>query len=342
MKALRCHAFGQIASLSLDDCSIPVPGHGELRIRVAAAGINYPDAVVVQGKYQTKPPLPFAPGIEAAGYVDEIGPGVSGFAAGDRVCCLAPYDAGAGNSGMAANAAPYGCFAEFVVVKETTVGKVPDGVDLDVAGGLTTTYITAHHGLRHRANLQAGETLLVLGAAGGVGLAAVEIGKAIGARVIAGASTPEKLALCRSYGADDVFAYRPDNVRDTIRSLTVGRGADVVFDPVGGRFSEPAFRSIAPQGRFLVVGFTDGSIASLPLNLPLLKNAAVLGVAMSFLPFRQPELFQSSLRELMGWLQAGSIRSHVSRRFALADGAEALQWMLDRKATGKTVISLAT
>jgi NADPH:quinone reductase len=341
MKALICRAFGEPETLEIEAVPLPQPGPGELRIRVAAAGLNYPDGLLVQGKYQVKPPLPFAPGSELAGLVDMLGSGVTGFSVGDRICAMTPYDTGKGDNGLALSAAPYGSFADYVIVKTEYATLIPAQIDFETASAILTTYVTSHHALRQRANLQTGETLLVLGAAGGIGLAAVELGKAMGAHVIAAASSPEKLALAVAHGADDTINYVTEDLKLATKALTKGRGVDVICDPVGGAYAEPAFRAIAPHGRYLVVGFTGGYIPAMPLNLPLLKNASIVGVAGGFLPTREPEVFRANLAEMFDWMVAGKLKPHISRRFKLAEGPAALRWLLDRKATGKAIIAMA-
>jgi NADPH2:quinone reductase len=322
MKALLCKAFGDPGTLVYDDAPDPVPGPGEVLIAVRAAGVNFPDALMVQGKYQFKPALPFAPGAELAGDVIALGEGVGNAKVGDRV--IASVRCGA--------------FAEKAVAPATHLIPLPQGVSYEVGASFTLVYGTSYHALKGRAQLQAGETLLVLGAAGGVGLAAVQIGKALGARVIAAASTPEKLDLCRQHGADEVINYATEDLRERIKALTAGKGPDVIYDPVGGKYAEPAFRSIAWRGRYLVIGFADGQIPSLPLNLPLLKGASIVGVFWGEFVARQLPDFMQDLRELFTLVGQGRLRPHVSQRYPLARGAHALQDLLARKVTGKVVI----
>lgn len=322
MKALLCKAFGDPASLVCEEVADPVPGSGEALVAVRAAGVNFPDALMVQGKYQYKPALPFAPGAELAGDVLAVGTGVTGFKAGDRVI----------------GSVRSGAFAEQAIVPATHLIPLPRGVSYEIGASFTLVYGTSYHALKGRAQLQPGETLLVLGAAGGVGLAAVQIGKALGARVIAAASTAEKLALCRDNGADETINYANEDLRERIKALTAGKGPDVIYDPVGGRFAEPAFRSIAWRGRYLVVGFADGQIPSLPLNLPLLKGASVVGVFWGEFVARQLPDFVQDLRELFGLVAQGKLRPHVSKTYPLAQGAQALQDLLARRVTGKVVI----
>src|SRR5690606_12118298 len=288
-----------------------------------AAGVNFPDVLMIQDKYQFKPPLPFAPGAELAGVVARIGPEVRGFAVGDRVIASVSH----------------GAFAEKVRARADRLVPIPPGVDFDVAAAFTLTYGTSWHALSDRAGLRSGETPLVLGAAGGVGLAAVEIGKALGARVIAAASSEAKLAVCREHGADATIDYSREDLRERIKALSDGRGPDVVYDPVGGEYTEPAFRSIGWRGRHLVVGFANGEIPKLPLNLPLLKGASLTGVFWGGYVSREPERFAEDLRTLFDLIDKGRLRPRVSARYPLERGADALADMLNRKVIGKVVIT---
>src|SRR5215210_6729513 len=262
MKAVLCKQYGPPESLTFEDLPSPRPGAGEVVVSVKAASVNFPDVLIIQNKYQFKPPLPFSPGSELAGVVKEVGPGVANFRPGDKVMAFTTY----------------GAFAEEVKTEASRLVPMPEGMEYVAASAFLLTYGTSDHALRDRAALKNGETLLVLGAAGGVGLAAIEIGKALGARVIACASSEEKLAVCREHGADATINYATEDLRERIKALTDGRGVDVVYDPVGGPYSEPAFRSVAWRGRLLVVGFAAGDIPKLPLNLALLKGASVVGV----------------------------------------------------------------
>ena len=324
MKAVLCKTLGPPESLVVDDVPTPEPGPGEVRIRVAAAGVNFPDTLIVQGLYQERPELPFTPGGEAAGVVDAVGEGVTHLAVGDRVLAFTGR----------------GAFAEMLVAPAAVVVPVPEALPLDVAAGFLLAYGTSHHALRQRAQLQEGETLLVLGAAGGVGLAAVELGALLGARVVAAASTDEKLALCREYGAAEIINYTDEDLRDGLKRV-LGKGKpDVVFDPVGGDLSEAAFRSIGWNGRHLVVGFAAGDIPQLPLNLPLVKGASLVGVFWGTFTQREPGVNLENMAELIGWVESGKIRPHVSKRFPLDRAPEALRWMMDRKAMGKVILEL--
>lgn len=325
MKAVLCVEHGMPEALELRDIELPPPGHGQVRIAVHAAGVNFPDTLIIQNLYQFKPTLPFSPGGEAAGVIDAVGEGVDDLKVGDRVIAMTGH----------------GCYAEAVLANRAQVVPMPDGMPFDIASGFTMTYGTSHHALKQRARLQPGETLLVLGAAGGVGLAAVELGKVMGATVIAAASSPEKLALCREYGADETIDYAATSLKDEVKRLTGGRGVDVIYDPVGDKFSEPAFRSIAWNGRHLVVGFAAGQIPALPLNLPLIKGASVVGVFWGAFTQAEPELHRANMAELLEWYAAGKLKPHVSKRFPLAQGGAAIRWMMDRKATGKIVVEVA-
>ena len=322
MKAVLCKEWGPADRLVIEDLPARSPGPGEVRVRVRAAGVNFPDVLIIQKKYQVQPPLPFTPGSEAAGEVLEVGEGVTHVRPGDRVMAYAGV----------------GCFAEEVVARADAVLPIPDAMSFDTAAAFTLTYGTSWHAIRDRAALQPGETMLVLGAAGGVGLAAIEIGKAIGARVIAAASTPEKLAICREHGADATIAYESEDLREAIKRETGGRGPDVIYDPVGGRFTEPAFRSIAWRGRYLVIGFAAGQIPSLPLNLALLKGASIVGVFWGDFTRREPARHLEGMREMFGWLQSGTLRPHVSARYPLEAVSQALEDMAGRKVTGKILI----
>jgi NADPH2:quinone reductase len=322
MKAVVCKAWGLPDSLVVEELPDLVAGPGEVVIDVKAAGVNFPDVLIIQGKYQVKPALPFTPGNELAGVVSAVGDGVAGVRVGDRVIAFTAQ----------------GAFAQQVAAPAQAVMPMPPGMDFDTAAAITLTYGTSHHAVVDRAALKAGETMLVLGAAGGVGLAAIEIGKALGARVIAAASSEEKLAVCRAHGADATINYRTEDLREAIKAATGGKGPDVVYDPVGGAYTEPAFRAIGWRGRYLVVGFANGEIPKLPLNLMLLKGASLVGVFWGEFVKREPKANLAAMRELLGWLAEGKIKPHISGRYALADTAAALNDMAARKVTGKIVI----
>lgn len=331
MKALRSHAVGGPESLTLDDVESPIPGPGQVRIRVKACSINYPDVLIIQDLYQFKPQRPFAPGGEAAGIVDALGEGVTQWQVGDRVIAML------GNGGL----------AEEVVVDAMRLFPLPDAVSYEVGASLLMTYGTNMHGLLDRGHLKAGETLLVLGAAGGIGLSAVELGKAYGARVVAAVSSEEKGAAAREAGADEVVVYpRAPFDKDQSKALAEmfktacgANGADVIYDVVGGDYSEPAVRSIAWEGRFCVVGFPAG-IAKLPLNLTLLKSCDVCGVFWGAWTARNPAGNAAHIATLFKLLQDGKIKPKVSATFPLSRGGEAIAMLGDRKAIGKVVVTM--
>lgn len=322
MKAIRCSAWGPPDDLVLEDLPDPAPGAGEVVVDVRAAGVNFPDLLTVQGKYQMRPPLPFTPGNEFAGVVRAVGAGVDGFAPGDAVIGFTRT----------------GAFAEQALAPAAALLPKPPGMPFATAAALTLTYGTAWHALVDRGGLRAGETLLVLGAAGGVGLAAVEIGKALGARVIAAASSAAKLAICRAHGADVLIDYDHDDLRSALAGATEGRGPDVILDPVGGSYSEPALRSIAWRGRHLVVGFAAGEIPRLPWNLMLLKGASVIGVFWGDFTRKEPAAHLAAMAQLAAWCEQGKLVPLVSAEYRLADTARALNDMAARRVVGKAVI----
>jgi NADPH2:quinone reductase len=324
MKAIVCNAWGLPDTLVIEELPDAVTnlGPGQIAIEIRAAGVNFPDVLIIQNKYQFKPALPFIPGSELAGIVLAVGEGVTRYKAGDRVIAFSAQ----------------GAFAQQIVLPASAVMAMPAGMDFDIAAAITLTYGTSHHAVIDRAQLKAGETMLVLGAAGGVGLAAIEIGKALGARVIAAASSPEKLAVCRAHGADVTINYSTEDLRSAIKAALDGKGPDVIYDPVGGIYTEPAFRSIAWRGRYLVVGFANGEIPALPLNLMLLKGASLVGVFWGEFAKREPQANQAAMQQLMDWLADGTIKPHISGRYPLAETAQALNAMAARKVTGKVVI----
>ncbi len=325
MRAVLCSAFDQPEMLTVETVADPAAAAGDVVIEVHAAGVNFPDALMVMGQYQVRPPLPFIPGGEAAGVVIEAGSGVNHLHVGQRVVAFTRT----------------GAFAERLIAPASAVTPIPDALSFDIAATLPLAFGTAMHALIDRAHLAPGDTLLVLGASGGVGLAAVMIGKALGARVIAAASTDDKLALCRAHGADAVINYTSESLRDRLKALTGGLGPDVICDPVGGDLTEPAFRSIAWGGRYLVIGFAGGAIPSLPLNLPLLKGASVVGVFWGSFEQREPAANARHLARLMEWVADGTIVPVVSARYDLAQSAEALRAMLNRRVVGKVVVTPA-
>jgi len=323
MKAIQCVEWGLPERLALVDLDLPEPGARDVRVRVEAAGVNFPDALIVQKKYQVQPPLPFIPGTEVAGTIDAVGAEVKHLKSGDRVAAIV------GTGG----------FAQFVCAPSTLVAPLPDGIASDTAAAFTLTYATSHHALFDRGSLKAGETLAVLGAGGGVGLAAVELGKIAGATVIAAASSDEKLAAAREHGADVSINYGRVELRDALKEATGGRGVDVIYDPVGGRYAESALRSLAWRGRLLVVGFADGQIPQLPANLLLIKGTSAVGVFWGEFARREPRENARMLGELFAWLAQGKLKPHVSRAYPLRETPQALEALLERRAVGKLVIN---
>src|SRR3954467_4101107 len=325
MKAVLCKQYGPPESLVVEELSSPKPGPGEVVVSVKAASVNFPDFLIIQNKYQFKPPLPFSPGSELAGVVKEVGADVSGWHSGDRVIAFTTY----------------GAFAEEVKTEASRLLPLPDSMDFVTGAAFLLTYGTSEHALQDRGDLKSGETLLVLGAAGGVGLAAIEIGKILGARVIACASTDDKLAVCREHGADETINYAAEDLRERIKALTGGHGADVVYDPVGGPYTELALRSIAWRGRLLVVGFAPGEIPKIPLNLTLLKGCAIVGVFWAAWSPREPAHFAEAMARLDRWYADGKLKPHISATFPLERAADALTLMASRKVTGKVVLTVA-
>jgi len=323
MRAVLCKAYGPPESLVVEDVADPAPGPGEVVLSVAASSVNFPDVLIIENKYQVKPPLPFSPGCEAAGVVSQIGSGVDRVTPGDRVMAITGY----------------GAFAENVVVSANRLVTTPPGMGDEIAGAFLFTYTTSDHAVRDRGELKAGETLLVLGAAGGVGLAAVEIGKAVGATVIACASSDEKLAVCREHGADATINYSAEDLRERIKQLTSDRGVDVVLDPVGGRYSEPALRSITWRGRMVVVGFAAGEIPRIPLNLALLKGSSIVGSTLGGWIQREPQRFAESTRQLLQWYEEGRLKPRIDRTFPLERAAEAIAYMAGRRVKGKIAVA---
>jgi len=323
VKAVLCKAWGPPESLVVEDVPALEAAPGKVVVAVKAAGVNFPDTLIIQDKYQVKPPLPFAPGAEAAGVVKAVGAGVQGWQPGDAVIAQTTY----------------GAFAEEVLVEADRLLPVPAGMPLPMAAGFVLTYGTSYHALVDRARLQPGETLLVLGASGGVGLAAVEIGKALGARVIACASSPEKLAVCRSHGADEIIDYTKEDLRARVKAITGGAGVDAIYDPVGGPYTELALRDMAPGGRLLVVGFAAGDIPKVPLNLPLLKSCSIVGVWWGAFIKRDPEGHRRNMDTLARLFAEGKVKPHVSASYPLERAADALRALLERKVTGKIVLT---
>ena len=322
MKAILCKQFGPPESLVLEDVPSPEPAEGEVVVTVKAASVNFPDVLIVQNKYQVKPPLPFSPGSEMAGVVKAVGEGVSNARPGDRVIAFSTY----------------GAFAEECRVPAARLVPLPAGMDFVTGASFLLTYGTSHHALRNRVQTSPGETLLVLGAAGGVGIAAVEIGKILGLKVIACASSDEKLAVCREHGADETINYATGDLREGIKRATGGRGVDIIYDAVGGAYAEAALRSSSWRARFLVIGFASGEIPKIALNLPLLMERTLIGVYWGEWARRAPAEFAAAVKELGDWYAAGRLRPHVSATFPLPKSVEAMQLLAGRRAKGKVVI----
>ncbi len=323
MKAVLCKTLGPAQNLVLEEVASPVPKKNEILLDVHAAGVNFPDTLIIEGKYQFQPPMPFSPGGEAAGVISAVGEKVGDLKVGDRVMALTGW----------------GSFAEQVAVPAYNVLPIPPQMDFTQAAAFGMTYGTSMHALQQRGQLQAGETLLVLGASGGVGLAAVEIGKAMGARVIAAASSAEKLAVAKAAGADELINYSEHSLKDEIKRLTGGNGADVIYDPVGGDLFDQAVRGIAWNGRLLVVGFASGRIPELPANLALLKGAAVVGVFWGAFAQRQPADNAANFKQLFAWFAEGKLKPLVSQTFPLAEAGAAIDTLGQRRAVGKLVVT---
>ncbi|HCV38751.1 NADPH:quinone oxidoreductase family protein [Pseudomonas vlassakiae] len=322
MKAVLCKTLGPARDLVLEDVASPVPKKNEILLDVQAAGVNFPDTLIIEGKYQFQPPLPFSPGGEAAGVIAAVGERAGAFKVGDRVMALTGW----------------GAFAEQVAVPFYNVMPIPEHMDFATAAAFGMTYGTSMHALKQRGQLQPGETLLVLGASGGVGLAAVEIGKAMGARVIAAASSAEKLAVAKAAGADETIDYSQASLKEEIKRLTGGQGVDVIYDPVGGELFDQAVRGLAWQGRLLVVGFASGTIPQMAANLVLLKGAAVLGVFWGAFAQRQPEDNAANFRQLFAWHAEGKLKPLVSKTYPLAEAGAAIEELGQRRAVGKLVV----
>lgn len=322
MKAVLCKKLGPPDELVVEEVPDLQAGAGQVVVAVKAAGVNFPDTLIIQGKYQFKPELPFSPGGEVAGVIAQVGEGVKGVKAGDRVIA----------------AATWGGFAEQIVVDADRLVPMSDDMDFVSASAFILTYGTSYHALKDRAALRPGETLLVLGASGGVGLAALQIGKAMGARVIAAASSDSKLEICRRNGADDVINYGAEDLRTRVKQITAGRGVDVVYDPVGGPYSEPALRDMAWNGRFLVVGFAAGDIPKVPLNLALLKGCSIVGVFWGAFTRNEPERNRQNNRELMEMYSKGLVKPHIHATYPLERAAEALNEVTMKRVSGKVVL----
>lgn len=322
MQAILCKEWGGPEKLVLEDIPAPPLREGAVKIAVHAAGINFLDTLIIAGQYQVKPPLPFIPGAEAAGIVTEIGAGVSGFKQGDRVVAMTEN----------------GGYAEEVVVPADKVFPIPDKMDFIAAAGFPITYGTSHVALTYRAHLQAGEWLLVLGAAGGVGLTAIEIGKVLGAKVIAAARGADRLAVAQQHGADHLIDYSREDLRERVKAITGGRGANVIYDPVGGDAFDASLRCVAWEGRILIIGFASGRIPQIPANIALVKNADIIGFYWGSYQLHKPEVPRESFRELFRWFEEGKLKPHVSECLDLKDVARGLELLKQRKSTGKVVL----
>ena len=325
MRAVVCKEWGPPEALEMDDVPEPVPGTDDVLIRVRACGVNFADALIVHGKYQEQPPLPFTPGLEVAGEIVAMGEDVTGLATGQRVVSLCAI----------------GGYAEAVTAPAAVTVPIPDAMPYETAAGFTVAYGTAHVGLERRAGLRKGEILLVHGAGGGVGLAAVEVGKAMGATVIATAGSEDKRALARAHGADHVIDYRAGGFKDIVKAITDGRGADVVFDPVGGNVFAQSMRCIAWEGRLLVIGFAAGDIPRVPAGLVLVKNISMVGVYWGAYRMREPAIITGSLHRLLAWFEEGALNPVISEILPLERAAEAMQRLLRREARGKIVLTTA-
>ena len=321
MRAIVCKELGGPEKLVLEELPQAPLSKGKVRIKIHACSVNFPDTLIIQGLYQFKPDLPFTPGTDIAGEIIEVGEGVTHFHEGDKVF----------------GAILTGGYAEEAVVDARQVFPIPPGMDFITGSSFMMAYGTSYHALKQRAKIKDGESLVVLGASGGVGLAAVELGKIMGARVIACASTDEKLALCKEYGADETINYSTEDLKARIKELTDGHGADVVYDAVGGDNAEKALRALGWKGRFLVVGFVGG-IPKIPLNLPLLKGCQIVGVFWGSHVAREPKIHQQNMLELLGLYQSGKLNPHVSKQYSLKEVPEALRDMMDRKVKGKIVV----
>jgi NADPH2:quinone reductase len=323
MRAVLCKELGPPEKLVVEDVPSLRPGKGQVVVSVKAAGVNFPDVLIIQGKYQFKPEPPFSPGGEVAGVVKAVGEDVSGVEVGDRVIA----------------ASTWGGFAEEMLADADRLVPLPDGMDYVPASAFILTYGTSYHALKDRAQLKAGETLLVLGASGGVGLAAVQLGKAMGAKVIAAASSDAKLAVCKAEGADELINYASEDLRARVRQITGGKGVDVVYDPVGGPYSEPALRDMAWNGRFLVVGFAAGDIPKIPLNLALLKGCSIVGVFWGAFTRNEAERNRRNNQELMQLYLAGKVKPHIHATYPLERAAQALNEVLYKRVSGKVVLT---
>ncbi|MEM9172823.1 MAG: NADPH:quinone oxidoreductase family protein [Pseudomonadota bacterium] len=324
MKAALVKQYGAPDSIVIEDVPEPTPAPGEVKIRLKACGVNFPDVLMVAGKYQMQPAMPFSPGAEMAGDIVELGEGVDSLTIGTPVLCMTGF----------------GGMAEYICVPAHLAIPIPPGIDYKTASAVMLTYGTSYHALKQRARLQKDETLLVLGAAGGVGLAACELGNKMGARVIAAASSEDKLELARQHGAHDLVNYRDDDLKDSVKALTDNRGVDVIYDPVGGDLFDACLRLMAWNGRLLVIGFASGTIPKAPANLPLLKGSSIVGVFWGAFTAKEPQANQENIAELTGWFLDGSLKPHIGHVFSLEQTADALMVLAGREAMGKVVIEI--
>ncbi|MCH3885901.1 NADPH:quinone oxidoreductase family protein [Tenacibaculum aquimarinum] len=324
MKAIVCSQFGLPNTLEFKETETPQPKEGEILITVKACSVNFPDTLIIQGKYQFRPEFPFSPGSDVAGIVEKVGDNVKHFKVGDEVVGFIPF----------------GGFAEKAIVKATDCFPKPKGMSMVNASAFLLAYGTSYHALKDRAKLKEGETVLILGASGGVGLTALELAKLMGAKVIAAASSDEKLALCKQFGADEVINYSEESLKDRVKELTNGKGVDVIYDPVGGHFSELALRAIAWKGRHLVIGFANGEIPKIPINLTLLKGASIVGVFWGAFAQKEPKKSLENIQQLLTWFVKGDVKPHIDKTYSLQDAPKALEDMMQRKVKGKIVIDM--
>lgn len=323
MKAVLCKELGPADKLVVGDAPDPVAAAGHVVVDVKAAGLNFPDTLIIEGKYQVKPDLPFTPGGEGAGVVTELGEGVTHLKVGDKVIFMTQT----------------GAFAEKTAVPAITTIPMPEGMPFEMAAGITLTYGTSYHALKQRAQLQPGETVLVLGAAGGVGIATVELAKAMGAKVIAAASTDEKLEFCKASGADELINYSTEDMKARLKEITGGKGVDVIYDPVGGDYTEAAFRNMAAGGRHLVIGFAAGDIPKVPINLCLLKQASLVGVFWGAWVSKNPSDQIQNMKEILGMVAEGKVRAAVNDVFPLEQVEDAYACLTERRAKGKVILT---